>query len=87
MTSHEAFKFEALEILKPGTSTVLPDYSFPLVVIVVGSFLHCLENFTDVNMYLNSTHHLKLLTIYVLLLLIQSYSSFTMQCITHPSGD
>ena len=31
MTSHEAFKFEALEILKPGTSTVLPDYSFPLM--------------------------------------------------------
>ena len=58
-----------------------------VVVVVVGSFLHSLENFAVVNMYLNSIHHLKWLTIYVLLLLIQSYSSFTMQCITHPSGD
>ena len=34
-----------------------------VVVAVVGSFLHCLENFTNVNMYLNRPHHLKLLAI------------------------
>ena len=30
------------------------------VVVVVGSFIHCLENFTNVNMYLNSTPPLKI---------------------------
>ena len=30
-------------------------FAFVVVVVVVGSFLHCLENFTNVNMYLNST--------------------------------
>ena len=31
-----------------------------VVVVVVGSFLQCLENFTDVNMYLNSTPPFKI---------------------------
>ena len=31
----------------------VPDRDVP-VVVVVGSFLHCLENFTYVNMYLNT---------------------------------
>ena len=38
-----------------------------IVVVVVGSFIHCLENFTNVNMYLNSTPPLK----------IVNYSRFT----------
>ena len=31
-----------------------------VVVVVVVSFLQCLENFTDVNMYLNSTPPFKI---------------------------
>ena len=37
--------------------------AFIVIVVVLGSFLHCLENLTDVNIYLYCTPPLKLFTV------------------------
>ena len=62
-------------------------HSFGHIVVVIGSFLHCLENFTDVNMYLNCTLPFKIVNCSSLLLLIQNTSYFTMQCIAQPTDN